>query len=121
MTTATVAGIDRTGPAVREVLARFDSHACTRFEAEFHTAIIETQVDFDTTRITDVIDRWWAYAIAEANPDPESDAAWARIKAGDESDIVERWRPAPDGSHAVYRKNAAGEWMFSHHRPAVEV
>ncbi|MGH3772956.1 MAG: hypothetical protein ACRDRW_16445, partial [Pseudonocardiaceae bacterium] len=50
MTTATVAGIDRTGPAVREVLARFDSHACTRFEAEFHTAIIETQWMFSHHR-----------------------------------------------------------------------
>jgi peptidase E len=121
MTTATATtGIDRTGPAVREALATFDAQACTRFEAEFHTAIAETQVDFDTTRITDVVNRWWAYTIAEVNPDPEADAAWARIKADDESDIVEQWRPQPDSSHDVYRKNAAGEWMFSYHRPAIE-
>jgi hypothetical protein len=45
---------------------------------------------------------------------------WVRIKAGDESDIVEQWRLLPDGSHDVYRKNAADEWTFSHRRPAVE-
>lgn len=112
--------IDRTGPAIREALARLDSRACTRFETEFRTAIAETRVDFDITRITDVVNRWWAYTIAEINPDPAADAAWARIKAGDESDIVERWRPQPDGSHDVYRKNTAGEWMFAHHRPAIE-
>jgi hypothetical protein len=67
-----------------------------------------------------VIDRWWAYATAEANPGPQADAAWAQIKAGDESDIVERWRPQPDGSHHVYRKNVVGEWTRSYHRPALE-
>jgi Family of unknown function (DUF6247) len=112
--------IDRTGQAVRDALVMLDSQACIRFEVEFHTAIAETQVDFDATRITDVVDRWWAYAIAEANPDPEADAVWVRIKAGDESDIVEQWRLLPDGSHDVYRKNAADEWTFSYRRPAVE-
>jgi Family of unknown function (DUF6247) len=121
MATSTVTTwIDRTGPAVREALFLLDSQAGIRFEAEFHAAIAEAQVDFDVTRITDVVDRWWAYAIAEANPDPEADATWMRIKAGGESDIVEQWRLLPDSSHDVYRKNATGEWVFSYHRPALE-
>lgn len=69
----------------------------------FHIAMAEADDDFDTSRVDELIGRWWARAMVLLNPDPEADAAWERIKAGDESDIVEEWRHAPDGSRHVYR------------------
>jgi hypothetical protein len=109
-TDSITAVLPRTAKAVREALAELAPEECSRFEAEFHRAIVETDDDFDTDRITKLIGRWWAMA----NPDPVADAILARIKAGDTSDIVVEWRAQPDGSQQVYRKTPDGEWVFSH-------
>lgn len=112
------ARVAKTGPAVREALAGLDSSDCRRFEEEFQAALQATAADWDLGRIEALVGRWWAYVMDRLNPDPDADAAWARIKAGDESGITERWRARPDGSHDVYHKNANGGWEFSCHRPA---
>ncbi len=118
MTTPTTT-IDRSGPAIRTVLADLAPQECAEFEAEFRRALAEADEDFDTSHVDALIGRWWARTIVLLNPDLEADAAWERIKAGDTSDLVEQWRPQPDGSQHVYRKTADG-WTFSHVQPAVQ-
>lgn len=119
MTTPTTVTIDRSGPAIRTVLADLAPQECAEFEAEFRRALAEADEDFDTSRVDALIGRWWARAIVLLNPDPEANAAWERIKAGDTSDLVEQWRPQPDGSQRVYRQTAGG-WAFSRVQPAVQ-
>lgn len=81
----------------------------------------EVDDNFDTSRVDALVRRWWARAVVLFDPDPAADAAWERIKAGDPSDLVEQWRPQPDGSDHVYRKDTRGQWVFSHTLPAAEV
>ena len=119
MATPTTTTIDRSGPAIRTVLADLTPQECAEFEAEFHRALAQTDEDFDTSRVDALIGRWWARAIVLLNPDPEADAAWERIKADDTSDLLKQWRPQPDGSQHVYRKTADG-WKFSHVQPAAQ-
>lgn len=110
--------VAKTGPAVREALAGFDTVACQRFEVEFDAALKDTSVDWDLSRMEALVGRWWAYVMDRLNPDPIAEAARARVGAGDESDVTERWRLRPDGSHDVYRKDTDESWMFSYNRPA---
>lgn len=119
MTTPTTTTIDRSGPAIRTVLADLAPQECAEFEGEFRRALAEADDDFDTSRVDALIGRWWARAIVLLNPDPEADAAWERIKADDTSELVKQWRPQPDGSQRVYRKTANG-WEFSHVQPATQ-
>lgn len=114
------AAIPRNAAAVRRVLAEHDRDLHEQFVAEFHTAIAETDDDFDTDRIERLVGRWWAVAMVQLHPDPEAEAAWARIKAGDTSDLVEEWRPQPDGSQHVYRRSD-DRWEFDRVLPAEQV
>lgn len=109
---ASSAVLPRTGAAVREVLAEHRPDLHDTFVAEFHTAIAETDDDFDTERITRLIGRWWAQAAVLLNPDPETDTIQARLAAGDDSDLVECWQPQPDGSQHVYRRDRGGDWAL---------
>ncbi|MGH3980491.1 MAG: DUF6247 family protein [Pseudonocardiaceae bacterium] len=113
--------IGQSGSAVRAVLADVAPDECAEFEAEFHATMAEVDDNFDTSRVDALVRRWWARAVVLLNPDPEADATWERVKAGDTSDLVEQWRPQPDGVQHVYRKDPRGQWVFLHTRPAVEV
>lgn len=104
--------LDRSGAAVRAVLADLAPAECAQFEAEFHTTMAEVDDDFDTSRMDTLVRRWWARAIVLLSPDPSADVAWERIKAGDTSDLVEQWRPQADGSQHIYRKDALGRWTL---------
>ncbi|MEU5848002.1 DUF6247 family protein [Saccharopolyspora shandongensis] len=108
--------IDRTGPAVRRALSELDPESCAEFEREFHLAMAEADDDFDLSRVEKVLGRWWAEACSAANPAPYVDELLERIKNGDESIFSEEWRPQPDGTDLVYRKNTEGNWYFSHVR-----
>lgn len=53
------------------------------FEAEFHTALAETDDDFDVSRIDRLIGRWWRIAHLRLNPIAEEERAAAeRAAAG---------------------------------------
>jgi hypothetical protein len=120
MAMPTTMSIERSGAAIRAVLVEHAPQLCAEFEAEFHTTMAEADDDFDTSRVDALLGRWWARAFVLLNPDPEADAAWERIKAGDTTDLVEEWRTQPDGSQHVYRRNASGEWTFSYVRSTAE-
>jgi hypothetical protein len=103
------------------VLGEHDSDLHDQFVAEFHTAMAETDDDFDTDRITRMVGRWWAQAVVLLHPDPDADAAHARLKAGDSSDLVAEWRPQPDGSQHIYRRTADDRWEFDRELRAEQV
>ncbi|MEV0050052.1 DUF6247 family protein [Saccharopolyspora shandongensis] len=108
--------VDRTGPAIHRTLSELDPENCSEFEREFHQAMAESDDDFDLHRVQKVIDRWWPIACIAANPAPYVNEVHERIKNGDYSDIVEEWRPQPDGTDHVYRRNTGGDMVFSHVR-----
>ncbi|MGW1679123.1 DUF6247 family protein [Saccharopolyspora sp. NPDC002376] len=108
--------VDRTGPAIRRTLRDLDPENCVEFEREFHTAMAEADDDFDLSRVEKILGRWWAMACSAANPDPRLAELLERIKSGEESMFSEEWRPQPDGTDLVFRKNAEGKWQFSHVR-----
>ncbi|MQA07391.1 MAG: hypothetical protein GEU98_02350 [Pseudonocardiaceae bacterium] len=105
--------LPRTADAVRRVLAEHRPDLHERFVAEFHTAMAETDDDFDTERLTRLVGRWWAQAMVLLDPDPEVDAAHARISAGDPRDLTKKWCPQPDGSQHVYHRTGDGGWAFA--------
>ncbi|MCI2417104.1 DUF6247 family protein [Saccharopolyspora sp. K220] len=106
--------VDRTGPAIHRTLSELDPENCVEFEREFHQAMAESDDDFDLDRVQKVINRYWAVACAAANPAPYVNEVLERIKNGDESVFGEEWRPQADGTNHVYRRNAEGNWAFSH-------
>lgn len=74
MTTATTR-IERSGPAIRAVLAEVSPDECTRFEAEFAQALAWAGAEFDLARAEAVLDRWWGIAVIRANPLSEEEQA----------------------------------------------
>jgi hypothetical protein len=110
--------IPRTAAAVHQALAEHRPDLGATFAAEFHTAMNATDADFETTRIDRLVARWWAQACALLNPDPEVEAAHARLQAGDTSDLVESWRRQPDASQQVCWRRSDGEWVFDRVIPA---
>lgn len=84
-------GLERTGPAIRAVLAEHAPEDLPEFEAEFRIALAETDEDFDLTRVDAVITTWWGRAHLRLHPptDAERDAV-ARATAGDNSGLLTR-------------------------------
>ncbi len=66
MTAATK--IERSGPAIRAVLAELSPAECEEFEAEFRQALAHAEADFDLGHADAVLDRWWGVAVMCANP-----------------------------------------------------
>lgn len=76
--------VDRTGPSIRAALASASPDELPDFEAEFHIALAEADDDFDTSRIDQVLNRWWGVAHLRLNPPTaEEMAAVAQIATGD--------------------------------------
>ena len=73
--------VDRTGPAIRSALKAASPDELPDFEAEFHTALAEADDDFDTSRIENVLTRWWGIAHIRLNPIP-TDEREAAERAG---------------------------------------
>ena len=59
--------VDRTGPSIRAALAAASPDELPDFEAEFHIALAEADDDFDTSRIEQVLTRWWGVAHLRLN------------------------------------------------------
>lgn len=82
MTTAT--RVERSGPAIRAVLAEVSPDECARFETEFTAAIARAGRQLDLTEAESVLDRWWGIAAIRANPLSEVEQTQlARARAGD--------------------------------------
>lgn len=82
VTTAT--RVERSGPAVRAVLAEVSPEECAQFEVEFAATIARAGAQLDLAEAEAVLDRWWGIAAIRANPLSESEQAQlARARAGD--------------------------------------
>lgn len=69
--------VDRTGPSIRAALAAASPDELPDFEAEFHIALAEADDDFDTSRIEQVLTRWWGVAHLRLNPPTAEERAVA--------------------------------------------
>lgn len=78
---ATYVKVERTGPAIRAALMETSPDEVPDFETEFHTALAETDDDFDVSRIDRLIGRWWRIAHLRLNPISEEERAQAERAA----------------------------------------
>lgn len=84
-------GLERTGPAIRAVLAEHAPDDLAEFEAEFRIALAEADEDFDLARVDAVITKWWGRAHLRLHPPTEAEKdAVARAAAGDDSGLLTR-------------------------------
>jgi hypothetical protein len=89
---------ERSGPAVRAVLAELARNDLVEFEAEFRIALAEADEDFDLARVQAVIDKWWGCAYLRMYPPTEEErAVVARCAAGDDA--------------GLYTKTVDGQWV----------
>jgi hypothetical protein len=90
MTTATTR-IERSGTAIRAVLAEHAPDECAQFEVEFQQAIQRAGQTFDLAPVDALMDRWWGIAAIRANPLSEHERAQvAQAKTGDFSGLLAR-------------------------------
>lgn len=83
--------IERSGPAIREALARFAPTECPRFEAELGQALTTAAETLDLEPAQAVLDRWWGVAVIRANPLSEDEQAQvARARTGDFAGLLAR-------------------------------
>lgn len=76
--------VDRTGPSIRAALAAASPDELPDFEAEFHIALAEADDDFDTSRIEQVLTRWWGVAHLRLNPPTDDERSIVdQLAAGD--------------------------------------
>ncbi|BBX82181.1 DUF6247 family protein [Mycolicibacterium aubagnense] len=95
-----MARLERTGPAIRAVLAELDPAACSEFEWEFRIALAETDLadDFDLGRLNAVLDRWLGIAYLRLHPPTAAERAVVeQVRRGDFTGLRTR--------------TAAGEWV----------
>jgi Family of unknown function (DUF6247) len=98
MATVTAVAIQRSGPAIRAVLAEHVPEDCARFEVEFRAALAGAADDLDLSTVEAVLARWHALATMAANPlTPEERAQLQRAKAGDFT--------------GLYTRDESGNWV----------
>ena len=73
--------VDRTGPSIRAALAAASPNELPDFGAEFRIALAEADDDFDTSRIDQVLNRWWGVAHLRLNPPTAEEGAVAEMLA----------------------------------------
>lgn len=96
----TTAKIERSGPAIRTVLAECSPGEGEQFEAEFREAVAQLGDTFGLTRVNAVLDRWWGIAALRANPLTEHEQLLvARARAGDDSG----WVASDEDGHPAQR------------------
>jgi hypothetical protein len=75
--------VERSGPAGRAALAEASPHELPEFEAEFRIALADADHDFDLSRVTAVLDRWWGRANLRLNPPtPDETAVIEQVARG---------------------------------------
>lgn len=89
--TAAMMRIERSGPAIREALARFAPTECPRFESELGQALTTAAETLDLEPAQAVLDRWWGVAVIRANPLSDGEQAQlARARTGDFAGLLAR-------------------------------
>lgn len=84
MATVTSVAVERSGPAIRAVLAEHAPDDEPRFTAELRTALARAGEDLDLAGPQAVLARWHALATMAANPlTADEQAQLARARAGD--------------------------------------
>ncbi len=95
---ATPVGVERTGPAIRAVLADLAPDDLVDFEAEFRCALAQADDDFDLDPVQAVITKWWGIAHLRIHPPTSEERA-----------VVER---VAEGNEAgLYTKTASGQFV----------
>ena len=88
--------MERSGPAIRAVLAEFSPAEAGQFEAEFRQAARQVGEQLDLSPLDDVLNRWWGIAAMHLQPlSPQEEQQLARARAGDLTGLSTR---DPDGS-----------------------
>jgi hypothetical protein len=83
--------VERSGPAIREILLAYAPERCAQFEAEFLSALALAKKSFDLSKPQAVLKHWQAVAIMEANPlTDEERENLKRARAGDSSGLISR-------------------------------
>lgn len=77
--------IERSGRAVREILADLSPAEADLFHREYRDALTKAAETFDLTEAESVLTRWWGIAHIRANP-----------LTDDEQQLVERMRAGDD-------------------------
>ncbi len=91
-------GVERSGPAIRAVLAELAPDDLVEFSAEFRIALAEADDTFDLAPVQAVVNKWWAIAYVRLHPPtPEERAVMERVRRGDFS--------------GMYVRTAEGEWI----------
>ena len=84
MTTASSRQLERSGPAIRRVLAAASPEECQLFEQEFAQAAQEAGRQCDVAPLEAVLDRWWKVAALRSNPlSEQEEQQLARARHGD--------------------------------------
>lgn len=83
--------VERSGPAIREVLLAYAPERCAEFEEEFLSALAVAKKSFDLSGPQAVLKHWQAVAIMEANPLTNKEREnLERARAGDFSGLITR-------------------------------
>jgi hypothetical protein len=91
-------GVQRSGPAIRKVLAELAPDELVDFEAEFRVALAETDDDFDLARVEAVITKWWG--IAHLRLHPPTAGEMAAIQQANDGDFT-----------GLYQEIEPGNWV----------
>ena len=84
VTTGTTRKVERSGPAIRNILAQHSPQECRQFEADVRNALVRAGTDLDLARVDAVLTRWHARATIVANPlTVEEQTLVQRARAGD--------------------------------------
>lgn len=84
MATVTATAIERSGPAIRSVLAEHAPTEREKFETEMRAALAHAAKELDLADVDAVLTRWHALATMAANPlTDEEQTQVQRAKAGD--------------------------------------
>jgi hypothetical protein len=83
--------VERSGPAIREILLAYAPERCAQFEAEFLSALALAKKSFDLSKPQAVLTHWQAVAMMAANPLTDQERQLlARVRAGDCTGLATR-------------------------------
>ena len=86
----------RSGPEIRDVLARHAPESVGEFEGDFQRAVAQVAASYDTRQLDEVIDRWWRVAVIRSlTLTAEEQDQVDRARAGDFAGLLEQ---TADGS-----------------------
>ena len=77
--------VERSAPAILQVLRGVAPAEAAQFESEFQDALQQASATFDLSPVNQIVNRWWGIAYLRLNPPTaeERDAA-RRLRAGED-------------------------------------